>query len=177
MYGFKNFAVSLGLLTMAVTNTVAVQVKFKRFSQPDCDSTFHIAKDTNLHNPHCKTFDHHEPPFESYWAYPEDDKKDMDNKLCQIEIFEAANCKGNPYTMGDLKEAQGYCGNTLNSTGHGGRSVRIKCNDGPKSILTLPPTRVSTIVIPVSTTSIRTTMDRTTVTLVPQPSSCGECST
>lgn len=159
MYGF-NLA-SLGLLTLAVTNTMAVQVKFMRFSQPACDTNFHIAKDTYLHNPHCMTFDEHEPPFESFMADPEDDISDVTNKQCEILVYEQKNCKGNAYTMSgrslhlpspisltcadlftDLQMSQNVCGNPSTSSNYkiNGRSVKVMCKDRPTSITTMPPT-------------------------------------
>ncbi|KAK5127850.1 hypothetical protein LTR85_004967 [Meristemomyces frigidus] len=187
MHGFQNIAVSLGLMTLAVTNTMAVQVTFKRYSQPNCDTQFHIAKDTHLHNPHCKTFDHHEPPFESFMADPEDDISDVTNKKCQVVVFEAKDCQGKGYTMDDLKVSQNRCGNPSLSSGYtiNGRSVKIQCEDRPKTILTLTPTSTPspTRVIQIETvlpsskssTSSSKSMEITTITLYPKPSGCGEC--
>lgn len=89
----------LALLALSVSSTLAVEFKFRRYSQPDCDPKFHIAADTNLHNPHCKTFDLDEPPFESFYAMAEEHQEDIKNKFCQIIAFDQPGCKGHAYTM------------------------------------------------------------------------------
>ncbi|KAI7309113.1 hypothetical protein KC315_g13121 [Hortaea werneckii] len=87
------------LLALSTTSTLAVEFKFRRFSQPDCNEKFHIAKDTHLHDPHCKTFDHHEPPFESFMAIAEEHQGDVREKFCEVVVFDQPECKGQGYTM------------------------------------------------------------------------------
>ncbi|KAI7525249.1 hypothetical protein KC331_g17648, partial [Hortaea werneckii] len=89
----------LALLALSTTSTLAVEFKFRRFSQPDCNEKFHIAKDTHLHDPHCKTFDHHEPPFESFKAIAEEHQGDVREKFCEVVVFDQPECKGKGYTM------------------------------------------------------------------------------
>ncbi|KAK5137894.1 hypothetical protein LTR08_006663 [Meristemomyces frigidus] len=198
MHGITNLAIGFGLMASAVTNVMALKVNFRRYSQPDCDTNFHIAKDTHLDSPHCKTFDHHEPPYESFVAVPEDDVNDITNKFCQIVAYEQADCKGQGATMGDMQVAANTCGNPLAAAGFGGRSVKVVCNKRAESIQTLTPTKSSTAIVqivqstvtvapsstmalttvtmpPNSTMTMTTTMQTTTITLVPQKASTCVC--
>lgn len=189
----------LALLALATSSSMAVHVTFRRFSEPDCPETNHIAKDTDLHNPHCKTFDHHEPPFESFLAIPNDDEEDMVNKLCQAVIYAEPGCKGAAFTFDgqyssfishsmllymvltsstDLETSQDVCGNPINVQG---RSVKISCQPRPQTVLTSTLTPSPTHIViadrPTATVTVTTaaTHSLKTVTLVPQSTSFCDC--
>ena len=92
----------LALLAVAATTSVsAVDIRFRRYADADCVVHSHINKDTHLHNPHCKSFDHDEPAF---WSFivggPEDHTKDLNKKECKATVFEQKDCKGVGYTLG-----------------------------------------------------------------------------
>ncbi|KAI7186094.1 hypothetical protein KC324_g7234 [Hortaea werneckii] len=186
--------IHLALLALTTTSTLAVEFKFRRFSQPDCNEKFHIAKDTHLHDPHCKTFDHHEPPFESFKAIAEEHQGDVREKFCEVVVFDQPECKGKGYTMADEQLVSTTCGNPFTSPRRvAGRSVRISCSKRAPDVGTFPPT--SSSIAPHSTTvigalehtvtvhhtkpatAVKTVTEApkestTTITLVPQAKSC-----
>ncbi|KAI7349659.1 hypothetical protein KC354_g13129 [Hortaea werneckii] len=150
--------IHLALLALTTTSTLAVEFKFRRFSQPDCNEKFHIAKDTHLHDPHCKTFDHHEPPFESFKAIAEEHQGDVREKFCEVVVFDQPECKGKGYTMAgetnptpplqpnptDEQLVSTTCGNPFTSPRRvAGRSVRISCSKRAPDVGTFPPTSSS----------------------------------
>ncbi|GAB1739335.1 hypothetical protein NU219Hw_g4078t1 [Hortaea werneckii] len=152
----------LALLALSTTSTtLAVEFKFRRFSQPDCNEKFHIAKDTHLHDPHCKTFDHHEPPFESFKAIAEEHQGDVREKFCEVVVFDQPECKGKGYTMADEQLVSTTCGNPFTSPPHvAGRSVRISCSKRAPDVGTFPPTSSSS-----SSSSATTVVGEHTVTV------------
>lgn len=85
-----------------------VDILFKRYAHADCNGLTHIAKDTHLHNPHCKTFDHHEPNFYGF-SFAFDDAEDHRNavdKYCEVIVFEQADCQGKAFTLGSTSASQ-----------------------------------------------------------------------
>ncbi|RMY51189.1 hypothetical protein D0863_14663 [Hortaea werneckii] len=127
--------IHLALLALTTTSTLAVEFKFRRFSQPDCNEKFHIAKDTHLHDPHCKTFDHHEPPFESFKAIAEEHQGDVREKFCEVVVFDQPEYEQLVSTT---------CGNPFTSPRRvAGRSVRISCSKRAPDVGTFPPTSSS----------------------------------
>ncbi|GAB1727300.1 hypothetical protein NU195Hw_g7746t1, partial [Hortaea werneckii] len=179
------------LAALSTTSTLAVEFKFRRFSQPDCNEKFHIAKDTHLHDPHCKTFDHHEPPFESFMAIAEEHQSDVRVKFCEVVVFDQPECKGQGYTMADEQLASQTCGNPFTSPPRvAGRSVRISCAKRAPNVATYPPTsssiaHSSTTVVGEHTVTVHHTKpgavktvteapkeSTTTLTLVPQAKTC-----
>lgn len=84
----------LALLATAVISASAVDIKFRRFSKGHCQETYHIRKDTNLHDPHCKSFTDDEPPFNSFIVEADDHMDDLDEKLCYATVYAEAECQG-----------------------------------------------------------------------------------
>lgn len=91
--------ISLALLASAVLSASAVQIDFRRFSTNKCEDAYHIRKDTNLHDPHCKTFSDNEPPFSSFILTGDDDMDDADKKHCYATVFDEKDCKGTATTF------------------------------------------------------------------------------
>lgn len=95
---------SLFLLAgVAIKTATAVDILFKRYSQPGCDKeTQHIAKDTHLDDNHCKTFDEDEPAYYSFIVKPEDDIEDAYNKFCTATVYDQKDCHGNSFSYGGM---------------------------------------------------------------------------
>jgi len=173
MHGMK-LATLLAFATSSVMASHIVKVNFRRFSHEGCSETFHIAKDTHLEDPHCKTFDHDEPPFMSFTSNIENG--DVIKHACHVTVFDQPNCKGTGFTMADLQNSSADCGNTGGVTG---RSALVHCAKrvDPQNIVTSTPSHTPTVIQkPVSTSTVTvkrtsSTLSTTTVTLVPQPSS------
>jgi hypothetical protein len=85
---------TLTLLATGVLTASAVDIDFRRFSSNNCDETYHIRKDTNLHDPHCKTFSDHEPPFTSFIVDGDDDMDDLEDKMCSVTVYDSKDCNG-----------------------------------------------------------------------------------
>ena len=93
MVSLKNLAV---LAIAAATATAhSLDIRFRRFAPPGSDEDNHISKDTHLHDPHCKTFDHHEPAFYSFSVIPESNEDDIYMKDCYVTVFDREECQGN----------------------------------------------------------------------------------
>lgn len=85
-------------LTSGIT---ALEIKFIRYSRRGCTSdAYHIAADTNLENPYCKTFDSDEPAFYSFKIEHEDDGDDLKENYCQATVYDQAGCTGKAFTRG-----------------------------------------------------------------------------
>ena len=94
-----SFAVS----AIAVSTVSAIDIKFRRFSRRGChEGTEHIAADTHLHDPHCKSFDTDEPAFYSFNIEHEDNGDDLKNKYCYAIIYDDTDCTGRAFTYGGL---------------------------------------------------------------------------
>jgi hypothetical protein len=89
---------ALSIITTTLLTTAslvaAVDIDFVRFSQDHCPETYHIRKDTNLHDPHCKTFSDNEPPFNSFIVHGDDDMDDLDKKDCYATTYVDKDCEG-----------------------------------------------------------------------------------
>lgn len=90
MHGLFKLAV-LALASSAMASH-HFRVRFERFSEPGCQAGHKIHKDTHLRGGHCKTFDKHEPPFESFRTSVEKGAKA--HQECQAIVYEDKDCHG-----------------------------------------------------------------------------------
>lgn len=74
-----------------------VELTFRRFSQEGCNEAYHIAKDTHLNDPHCKSFDDKEVPFHSFYAAV--DEGNTVKYECEVTVYDQKDCKGNSYVL------------------------------------------------------------------------------
>lgn len=183
---------------------MAFHVKFQRYSAANCPDNFHIAKDTNLENGKCKTFDHHEPAFESFRAWVKSEPEYLQKHVCKAVVHEGWHCDGQSFTM-DGKRLRFLPSSLLmltclidisvsaNECGHppfGARSASIQCEPRKFDTMVAPPTKTSVDVKSVTTVtssawvetvvsthsaSTETQSSTTIMTWVPKPSTiCGK---
>ncbi|KAH9826969.1 hypothetical protein Tdes44962_MAKER03200 [Teratosphaeria destructans] len=134
MHGLK----SLPLLALVGFSAARFEVTFQRFSDKSCSATHKIEKDTHLKSGNCKTFDHHEPGFESFRVHIE--HMPDANKDCYAQVYDKPECQGDSWTDNDLLDQEHECipnepHTTLDTgvavpqvtDGVTGRSVKIVC--------------------------------------------------
>lgn len=85
---------SLAALASAALSAAALELDFVRYSRENCVDNYHIRKDVNLHDPHCKTFSDNEPPFSSFKISLDDDKDDLYKKQCYVTVYAGKDCTG-----------------------------------------------------------------------------------
>jgi len=98
MHGIMQLAVLALATASAMAHTV--DLKFIRFSQPNCEGNNHIGDDVHLHNSNCKDFKEAEAPFESFSTTEEKDEGYTSDKICEVTAYKEHNCKGQGWTMG-----------------------------------------------------------------------------
>lgn len=147
---------SLAVLgSMALSTVSAVKITFKRYSQPGChEDTQHIAADTHLESPHCKTFDTDEPAFYSFKTHGEEDMDEVYEKYCYAVVYDGEGCHGHAFTYGSellpspvpglgvranhSTDMSAYLDRCADST-IPGRSVRILCDDTKTTVTGVMP--------------------------------------
>ncbi|KAK3718204.1 hypothetical protein LTR37_005319 [Vermiconidia calcicola] len=166
--------IKLAGLAVAITSTTAIDITFRRFAKAGCDDLNHIAKDTHLHDPHCKSFDMHEPTFSSFQVSPEDDEDDLNTKTCWATVYDGEDCTGQ---SNDFVDMSAYMNTCVDSTRVAGRSVKISCQEKTNTAVTEFHQHYVTVTATETATSQSTTIpETTTLMLYPhEPASCSEC--
>ena len=178
----------IALLTIAAATVSAVDLTFRRYAQVGCEDINHIRKDTDLHDPHCKTFTSDEPAFYSFQLHPREGLGEMDEKLCKAIVYSQEDCEGAGYTYGgmlflsllnvhcgicraefgilDMRQYADKCANTTIP----GRSVRISCDERPSSPpvkLPMPTTHYTTVTTHVHHSDVQVPEQTTTMVMIP----------
>lgn len=93
----------LAVMAVAITAVSSLDIKFMRYSKAGCHEDFdHIAADTHLEDPYCKSFDTDEPAFYSFKIETEDEAEDLQNKYCYAVVFDGEDCSGRAFTYGGM---------------------------------------------------------------------------
>ena len=93
---------TLTILAVATSTVSSLEITFKRYAARDCAEMHHIAKDTNLIDGKCKSFDMHEPVFEAYKFTVNEDEEDLKTKLCYAVLHSGEDCTGEAKTRGSM---------------------------------------------------------------------------
>jgi len=189
MHGLLKLAV-LALASTAMASH-HFRVRFERFSEPGCQAGHKIHKDTHLRGGHCKTFDKHEPPFESFRTSVEKGAKA--HQECKAIVYEDKDCHGESLSVegvlffrhsrdssyadkaffAGIQESSMCVSNKDIMTGlkFRPRSVKIECKPRKEEniIVASPVSQKATTLTPVPKPT-------TTITVWPKPSQdCGHC--
>ncbi|KAK5174783.1 uncharacterized protein LTR77_001866 [Saxophila tyrrhenica] len=125
----------LALLATAVLSATAMEIDFHRFSTDKCEEAYHIRKDTELHDPHCKTFSENEVPFSSFMIKPSDELDEDRDNICTLTAYSMADCKGQAEVFPQMRDYMGLCSPLQQIAAH---SVKISCVPKPKPEPTTP---------------------------------------
>ncbi|KAK5118408.1 hypothetical protein LTR62_002922 [Meristemomyces frigidus] len=131
MQFIKVSMIAIGVIIPSISNMMVAasdKVTFRRFATAGCDSNRIIHNDVHLNSGKCKSFDHDEPPFESFQIVPRQDfRVESANwaSVCRMVAFSDFHCKGDAISGPGMDSSMGQC--VTLAGGNAAHSVFFNC--------------------------------------------------